>query len=110
MLKMTRSLNSPQKDNDDEVIGSGGDKNLSKSKKSKNTKSGVQTRLGATGEPIFLTPNARKAFNQLSQAFTEAPILRDFDPEYHIRIETNASGYIIGEVLSQLTSDHLTFD
>ena len=44
----------------------------------------------------------------MKQAFTEAPILQHFDPECHIRIETNASGYAIGGVLSQLTSDHLT--
>ena len=46
----------------------------------------------------------------MRQAFIEAPILRHFDPECHIRIETNASGYAIGRVLSQLTSDHLTSD
>ena len=62
------------------------------------------------GEPTFLTPDAREAFNQLRQAFTEAPILQHFDPECHIRIETDASGYAIGGVLSQLTSDHLTSD
>ena len=46
----------------------------------------------------------------MRQAFTEAPILRHFDPECHIRIETDASGYAIEGVLSQLTSDHLTSD
>ena len=46
----------------------------------------------------------------MRQAFTKAPILRHFDPECHIRIETDASGYAIGGVLSQLTSDHLTSD
>ena len=59
---------------------------------------------GATG---YLTPDAKQAFTQLRQAFTEAPILRHFDPECHIRIETDASGYAIGGVLSQLTSDNL---
>ena len=46
----------------------------------------------------------------MRQAFIKAPILRHFDPECHIRIETDASGYAIGGVLSQLTSDHLTSD
>ena len=46
----------------------------------------------------------------MRQAFTKAPILQHFDPECHIRIETDASGYAIGGVLSQLTSDHLTSD
>ena len=115
MLKTTGSSDSAPRlgADDDEVVGGGGkaeDQNLSKSKKLKNVKSGVQTRLGATGEPTFLTPDAREAFNQLRQAFTEAPILRHFDPECHIRIETDASGYAIGGVLSQLTSDHLTSD
>ena len=110
MLKTTESSDLAQRDNDDKVIGGSGDRNLSKSKKLKNAKSGIQTCVGATGEPTFLTPSAREAFNQLRQAFTEAPILRHFDPECHIRIETDASGYAIGGVLSQLTSDHLTSD
>ena len=54
-------------------------------------------------EPKFLTSNAKKTFNRLKQAFTKAPILQHFDPECHIRIETDASGYAIGRVLSQLT-------
>ena len=54
---------------------------------------------------VFLTVNARQAFTRLRQAFTEAPILSHFDPERHIRVETDASGYAIGGVLSQLTSD-----
>ena len=62
MLNTTGSSDSTQRD-DDEVIGGGGDRNLSKSKKPKNAKSGIQTRLGTMGEPTFLTPNAREAFN-----------------------------------------------
>ena len=54
--------------------------------------------------PNFLTPKARSAFNRLRLAFTKAPILRHFDPECHIWIETDASGYAIGGVLSQLAS------
>ena len=53
-------------------------------------------------ECCFLTPAAKLAFAQLKQAFTEVPILRHFDPERHIRLETDASGYAIGGVLSQL--------
>ena len=109
MLKTTGSSNLIQKDND-EVVGGGGDRNPSKSKKPKNAKSGIQTHLGAIGEPTFLTLDAREAFNQLRQAFTKVLILRHFDLECHIWIEINASGYTIGEVLSQLTSDHLTSD
>ena len=52
----------------------------------------------------FLTPEARLAFTQLRQAFVKAPILHHFDLESHIQIETDASGYAIGGVLSQLSS------
>ena len=54
------------------------------------------------GEPTFLTPNAKKAFNHLQLAFIEALILQHFDPESHIWIRTDISGYTIGGVLSQL--------
>ena len=67
-------------------------KNLSKSKK-------------AVGPSDFLTPGAKLAFTELRQAFLKAPILHHFDPERHIRIETDVSGYAIGGVLSQLTLD-----
>ena len=53
---------------------------------------------GATG---YLTPEARQAFTQLRQVFTKAPIFQYFDPEYHIWIEIDASGYAIGGMLSQ---------
>lgn len=59
-------------------------------------------------KPKFLTSKARKAFNYLKQAFTEALILRYFDLELYIRIEINVSSYAIGRVLSQLIFDQLT--
>ena len=45
----------------------------------------------------YLTPDAKKAFGQLRQAFTEAPILQQFDPEQYIRVETDASGMLLVE-------------
>ena len=54
--------------------------------------------------PKFLTPDVRTAFNRLWLVFTKAPILWHFDPKCHIWIETDASGYVINGVLSQLTS------
>ena len=54
----------------------------------------------------FLTLRAKIAFTELRQAFFKAPILHHFDPEYYNRIEMNESGYAIGGVLSQLTSDN----
>ena len=55
----------------------------------------------------FLTPGTKLAFIKLRQAFLKAPILHHFDPERHIQIETDALGYAIGRVFSQLTSDDL---
>ena len=55
----------------------------------------------------FLTFGAKIAFTKLRQIFLKAPILHHLDPERHIRIETDISGYTIGGVLSQLTSDDL---
>ena len=97
---------------DNEVVGVGSRanetfKNLSKSKKAKNDESKSSTRsldIRATGEPIFLTSGANKAFNCLRQAFIKALILQHFNPECHIQIETDAAGYAIGGVLSQLSS------
>ena len=69
------------------------------------SKSGNSTNFNTTeARPKFLTPNARTIFNCLRLAFIEAPISWHFDLEYHIWIETNVSGYIISEMLSQLTS------
>ena len=65
MLKTTGLLDSSQRDNDDEIVRDGGNRNLSKSKKIKNAKSGIQIRIRAMGEPTFLTPSAKEAFNYL---------------------------------------------
>ena len=63
----------------------------------------------------FLTPEAKKTFIYLQKAFTKTPILRHFDSQRHIQIETHASGYAIDGVLSQMTSDqclsnHVTYE
>ena len=55
-------------------------------------------------ETGFLTPKARLAFTEFRQAFAKAPILHHFNPESHMRIETDASSYAIGGVLCQLSS------
>lgn len=39
--------------------------------------------------------DARKAFIQLSQAFTWMPILEHFDQKWYIQIETDTSSYVI---------------
>ena len=48
----------------------------------------------------FLTPGARLTFTKLRQMFVKTPILHHFDLKRHFRIETDVSGYAIGEVLS----------
>ena len=71
--------------------------NLSKSKNSSKSKKMVGSN--------FFTLGAKLVFTKLRQAFFKAPILHHFDLERHIRIETDVSGYAIGRVLSQLTSN-----
>ena len=53
-------------------------------------------------EPTFLTSDSKTAFYHLWLAFIETLILWNFDTESHIRIETDALGYAIGRMLSQL--------
>ena len=65
------------------------------------------TSKNLNGATSYLTSNAKQAFTQVRQVFTKAPILQYFDPEYYIWIETDALGYAIGGVPSQLTSDNL---
>ena len=74
---------------------------VQKSSKSKNLSKSKKTESG------FLTSGARKAFIELRQAFIKAPILHHFEPKRHIRVDTDALGYAIGGILSQLTSDNL---
>ena len=57
------------------------------------------------GKLNLLTPDAKKAFNHLRLAFIKAPILQHFDLESYIQIETDALGYAIGIMLSQLNLD-----
>ena len=110
MLKTTgSSVVSASRVDDDEVISGraavGWTDASRKLAKSRKTKSGNNL-----GESNFLTPKAKKVFNRLRQAFTKALTLRHFDPECHIWIETNASGYTIGGVLNQLIPNQVTLD
>ena len=112
MLKTTGSSekSAPRafKAGNNKVVGGGGRVDETVVNLSKNEKSRKSTRvpnIGTMGEPNFLTPDATKAFNYLRLAFIKAPILRHFDLESHIRIKTDASGYAIGRVLSQLNLD-----
>ena len=59
---------------------------------------------GAAG---YLTLKPRLAFTQLKKTFIKALILQHFDLEYYNQIKTDASGYAISRVLSQLVLDNL---
>ena len=48
------------------------------------------------------TGEAEHAFRTLIAAFTTAPVLRHFDPSLKIRLETDASGFALAAVISQL--------
>ena len=97
-------------DNGRSIVGSGADiDNFGKSNEKlfKSRKSTISGNSGATEESNFLISSIKKAFNLWRQASTKAPILRHFDLECHIWIETNTLGYTIGDVLSQLSIDWL---
>ncbi len=84
---------------------------LAKSKKPKLTKTKKSDFVKTNSfETDFLTPEAKKAFIHLQKAFTEILILRHFDLEHHIQIETDALRYTIGGVLSQITLDQPSFN
>ena len=74
------------------IVGGGSD--IEKVKRS------LFTSQNLNGAMRYLIFNAKQALIQLRQAFTKALIFWHFDLKYYIRIETNASGYAIGGVLS----------
>ena len=55
----------------------------------------------------YLISGAKKTFNLLRHAFIQMLIVQYFDLEWYIWIETNMSGYAIGEVICQLTLENL---
>ncbi len=80
----------------------GSNENLSNTKKLKNQarlKKPTLTKANSF-ETDFLTSEVKEAFIHLQKAFTKPLILRYFDLERHIRIKTDALGYVIGTVLS----------
>ena len=51
---------------------------------------------------FVLTSEVKKAFEELKMIFTIASVLRYFNSKLLIRIETDASSYVIDDILSQL--------
>ena len=56
---------------------------------------------GKNGSQFQWTDEAEDSFQGLKTAFTTAPILRHFDPERQILVETDASGFAVAGILSQ---------
>jgi len=52
------------------------------------------------------TPQCEDAFQHLKQMFTQGPILAHFDHENDTRVETDASDFALGAILSQLCADN----
>ena len=48
---------------------------------------------------------ANEAFQKLKQKFISAPILKQFDPDDEILVETDSSGYVVGGVLQEFDQD-----
>jgi transposase InsO family protein len=63
---------------------------------SKGSKNGKKT------GPLVWGASEEQAFRQVKDAFTEAPILRHFDPAAPLRMETDASGFAVSAILSQM--------
>ena len=67
---------------------------------SKSIKKNTKT-LFQSNPTSFLTPEAKKSFQRLKNAFCKELVLQHFDVSKPIRLETNASGKAIGGVLCQ---------
>jgi hypothetical protein len=52
------------------------------------------------------TPEAEQAFTELKNRFTSAPILAHFDPEQPVIVETDASDFALGSILSQRNKEN----
>jgi hypothetical protein len=65
------------------------------------------TRLVGKDRPFSWTPDAASAFEALKEAFTTAPVLLHPDPSRPFFMETDASDFALGAVLSQYGEDSL---
>ena len=59
------------------------------------------TKLTRKGVPFTWGTEQQRAFDELRERFTKAPVLTTFDPNKQITLETDASDYAIGACLSQ---------
>ena len=61
----------------------------------------TDTTKESNGKNFVWSAACEEAFSKLRQRFTEAPILRHFDPSLETQLETDASDFAIGAILSQ---------
>jgi hypothetical protein len=62
------------------------------------------SKQGKQNGPFIFDETAQAAFVKLIEAFTTAPMLVHFDPQKPIRVETDASGFAIAAILTQLVT------
>jgi transposase InsO family protein len=62
------------------------------------TRKDIVTKFPIEGEAL-------QAFHRLQQAFVQEPLLRHFNPALPTRLQTDASGYAIAGIISQLSDD-----
>ena len=63
------------------------------------------TKLSRKDIPFVWTTECQAAVDTLNTAFTTAPILRHFDHDREIIVETDASDYVSAGILSQYDDD-----
>ena len=59
------------------------------------------TKNGKQVGPFLFSKAAEAAFHRIKNIFSTAPMLRHFDPTKPMRMETDASGFALGGILSQ---------
>ena len=64
------------------------------------------TDLTKKGQPFNWDDKAQQAFEELKQRFISDPVLAAFDPDRETVLETDASNWATGGVLSQYDDDH----
>lgn len=65
------------------------------------------TKLLKKDTPFEWTSEAQSAFDRLKSLFTSAPILRHFDPDLPVHLHTDASGFAISGIISQVHNGQL---
>jgi RNase H-like domain found in reverse transcriptase len=60
------------------------------------------TRLTRKGTPWVFSESCRTSFEALKEAFTSAPVLAKWNPGAPLIVETDASDYALGAILSTI--------